>query len=498
MRMIKLFLMLVFSFAILALPACGKGGGGNGKAPPVDIGGGGTGGGGGGADTVPPSVPQNLTATAISSSRIDLVWDASTDDVGVVGYRMYRSGSFLMESLADTSVSDTGLEQSTQYCYAVSAYDAAGNESAVSQEACGTTLDVVPPPPPPPIKWQLDSGYKIFHIAVADDGSVAVAGYMGPDGWDPFVAKFNADGSVAWTKPLPSTAGEDNAAGVASYNGRIYVSYFQDIFGRDTGYKEFVSVYSADGEKDPLFPVEVPACGTDGWGAGLAVDTDGIYPVSLACLSRVNFDGSIAWTVDNNTLDLYGPSGSGGISGITLDPLGSGNIYIGGSTAGKTGGTNYGRHDFWVAEYTPNGSQVWVRQWGTPDFDIAESLCATSSQIFLGGKHMDGNLGELPPQIVSYTLDGSFLWSKEYSQYDVFFAMACDSSSAYAVAGADLLKLDSNGVIIWHTAAETGAPASDGIALDKNAGIVYAVFYAYVTNGNKLLRFDATTGAKLN
>src|SRR6266446_3167809 len=41
------------------------------------------------ADTTPPTVPAGLTATAISSSQINLAWTASTDNVGVTGYNLY-------------------------------------------------------------------------------------------------------------------------------------------------------------------------------------------------------------------------------------------------------------------------------------------------------------------------------------------------------------------------------------------------------------------------
>jgi hypothetical protein len=44
-----------------------------------------------GADTQPPTAPSNLTATAISGSQINLSWTASTDNVGVTGYRVERS-----------------------------------------------------------------------------------------------------------------------------------------------------------------------------------------------------------------------------------------------------------------------------------------------------------------------------------------------------------------------------------------------------------------------
>ncbi len=89
-------------------------------------------------DTTPPTVPTNLSATAVSSSGINLNWTASTDNVGVTGYKIFRGGTQIGTS-ATNSYSDTGLTASTQYTYTVSAYDAAGNNSSQSTSASATT-----------------------------------------------------------------------------------------------------------------------------------------------------------------------------------------------------------------------------------------------------------------------------------------------------------------------------------------------------------------------
>ncbi len=91
-------------------------------------------------DKTAPTVPKNLTATAASASRIDLLWSASTDSVGVAGYKIYRGGSYV-KSVTGTSAPDIGLTALTPYCYQVTAIDKAKNESAKSAEACATTLD---------------------------------------------------------------------------------------------------------------------------------------------------------------------------------------------------------------------------------------------------------------------------------------------------------------------------------------------------------------------
>ena len=89
-------------------------------------------------DTTPPTVPTGLTATAVSTSQINLSWTASTDNVGVTGYNIYRGGAKIGTS-PSTSYQDAGLSASTSYTYNVSAFDAAGNTSAQSTGASATT-----------------------------------------------------------------------------------------------------------------------------------------------------------------------------------------------------------------------------------------------------------------------------------------------------------------------------------------------------------------------
>jgi chitodextrinase len=97
-------------------------------------------GGGSSADTTSPSTPANLKTTAGSSSQIDLSWSASTDNVAVTGYNVYRDGSLLTKT-STTSFSDSGLTPSTSYSYTVAALDAAGNASGQCAPVSGTTLD---------------------------------------------------------------------------------------------------------------------------------------------------------------------------------------------------------------------------------------------------------------------------------------------------------------------------------------------------------------------
>src|SRR5262249_49913630 len=82
-------------------------------------------------------------ASAVSSTQISHTWNASTDNVGVTGYQVFRNGVQVGTSAAN-SYSDTGLTASTTYTYAVSAFDAAGNASAQSNTSSATTLATSP------------------------------------------------------------------------------------------------------------------------------------------------------------------------------------------------------------------------------------------------------------------------------------------------------------------------------------------------------------------
>src|SRR5262249_26455068 len=77
--------------------------------------------------------------------QVILTWTASTDKVGVAGYRILRGGAQVGTS-ATTTYTDTGLSPSTTYTYTVVAYDAANNASAPSQGLSVTTAGVTTTP----------------------------------------------------------------------------------------------------------------------------------------------------------------------------------------------------------------------------------------------------------------------------------------------------------------------------------------------------------------
>jgi hypothetical protein len=82
-------------------------------------------------DTTPPSAPTDLVSTANGAASVGLSWTASTDNVSVLAYDVYRDAQFLA-STAATTYTDTSAAAGASYAYHVIARDAADNVSGPS------------------------------------------------------------------------------------------------------------------------------------------------------------------------------------------------------------------------------------------------------------------------------------------------------------------------------------------------------------------------------
>lgn len=98
------------------------------------------------ADTVAPATPLTPSAS-LSGSTVNLTWLATTDNVGVQGYRVLRDGSSIA-SLPGTSFTDTTAPQGVSHSYVIVAYDAANNLSADSPALTLTVPDTTAPATP--------------------------------------------------------------------------------------------------------------------------------------------------------------------------------------------------------------------------------------------------------------------------------------------------------------------------------------------------------------
>lgn len=89
-------------------------------------------------DKTAPSVPGNLKVTTFDDRKdVSLTWDATTDNVGVTGYSVYRNNILIGQTTTATAFVDVTTEPATTYSYLIEAFDAAGNRSA---QGTGVTI----------------------------------------------------------------------------------------------------------------------------------------------------------------------------------------------------------------------------------------------------------------------------------------------------------------------------------------------------------------------
>ena len=152
------------------------------------------------ADTTPPTVPTGLTATAVSSTQINLSWTASTDNVGVTGYQIFRNG-VQIATVTTTTYADSGRTPGTTYQYAVRATDAANNLSALTAQVPGTTpavADTTPPTVPTGLATTVISSTQITLSWTASTDNVGVTGYQ--------IFRDGVQIATVTTTPMPTAA----------------------------------------------------------------------------------------------------------------------------------------------------------------------------------------------------------------------------------------------------------------------------------------------------
>ncbi len=131
-------------------------------------------------DTTPPSVPAGLHYTTTKTPSVVLGWSASTDNVGVTGYDVYRDGSgtpLATVSASTLTYEDTAVMGQTNYSYTVDAFDAAGNHSAQSAAVVANPGDVTPPSVPGGLSASATSTPSVVLNWSASSDNVGVTGY---------------------------------------------------------------------------------------------------------------------------------------------------------------------------------------------------------------------------------------------------------------------------------------------------------------------------------
>jgi len=301
--------------SLLILASCGGGGGSNGNIMDNDA----------------PSVPAGLALTVVSSNQIDLNWIASSDNVGISGYRIYRD-NVEDSTTSSVSYSNIGLVASTIYCYDISAYDASGNESAPSSQSCATTDSI-------PSSWSvstIDSQGDVGLSTSISTGSVHISYYDSTNNQ----LKYIGNNSGTWDTPVSlismgSISLETTFSAVSLDSiGNLYISYYDatSLLNGDLG---MITCAAASDCSDAAnwSNLLIDISGDVGSDTSMNIDlldnihisyydSDNGYLKYASCLSANNCDQDSSWTksIIDSSVDV------GQYSSITTDS--GNNIHI--------------------------------------------------------------------------------------------------------------------------------------------------------------------------
>jgi fibronectin type 3 domain-containing protein len=234
-------------------------------------------------DSLAPTAPTALTA-AVTAQTVALSWTASTDDIGVTGYQVYRStaagftpgaATKIATVTSGTAYSDAGLAGGTYY-YLVQAIDAAGNPSASSNEAPAAVQAPADTQAPtvPTAATATASGTTITVAWTASTDNVGVTGY-----------EVHRSATTGFT-PSPSTKIADVTAGTTFADSARPVGtwYYRVVAADAAGNSSAGSAQASATVADTVAP-SVPA------GLGATV---------------VNQDVSLSWTASTDNVAVTG------------------------------------------------------------------------------------------------------------------------------------------------------------------------------------------------
>ncbi|MFE5969316.1 carbohydrate binding domain-containing protein [Streptomyces sp. NPDC056463] len=318
-------------------------------------------------DTHAPSVPTGVTANADGTSVV-LTWEPSTDDKGVTGYQVTRTGGTGGTTVTDagsTVLSDTDLAENTAYTYTVRALDAAGNVSADSAPARATT-GTAPPAPDPgrplgtdprkdPIYFVLTARFNDGDSSNNRGGSQHTKSGNAANGDPMFRGDFKGlvnkldyikglGFSAVWITPVVLNRSDYDYHG---YHGYDFYRVDARLESAGASYQDLINAAHAKGMK---IYQDVVYNHSSRWGAK-GLFTPKTYGVR---------DSQWSWYYDE-------PNSSFEYDGLTVEPK-SGKSYYNGdlwSTAEPTGNTcvNWGT----PTQYTsPEGYRIYNCQWPNP------------------------------------------------------------------------------------------------------------------------------------
>ncbi|MBU2061647.1 MAG: fibronectin type III domain-containing protein, partial [Bacteroidetes bacterium] len=222
------------------------------------------------ADTQAPTTPTNLIATKITQETALLNWTSSTDDVAVLGYRIFNGTNFLASS-QNNSYTLSGLTASTTYTLTIKAFDAAGNNSIASTTVTFTTAAAATTNPVATVFIN-----EIHYDNAGTDlgEGVEIAGTAGTDLSNWFVIPYNGNGGASYTP-----VGELSGAIPEQSNG--FGTVFVPISGLQNGAPDGLALVNNLGEVVQFLSYEGSFTATNGPANGMTSTDIGVIQNGL-------------------------------------------------------------------------------------------------------------------------------------------------------------------------------------------------------------------------
>jgi glucose/arabinose dehydrogenase/PKD repeat protein/fibronectin type 3 domain-containing protein len=438
-----------------------------------------TGVGSSGPDTTPPSAPVSLTATAVSSSQINLSWPASTDNIGVAGYKIFRNSVQVGTATTTSYVDTTGLSPLTTYTYTVAAYDQAGNTSALSPSASATTQGIS-------FNYSLSNdGNKSVNRGAATTSMISAALLSGATQAVSFSASGLPSGASASFTPTSCSPGCSTtmtittAAATPTGSATITVTGTAGALVRSTSFT--LTVNAAADTQVPTVSVTAPLQGATVAGTttvtGSAADNVGVVGVQflLDGASLGAEDTTAPYSVSWNT--TAASSGSHALSAKARDAAGN----VGNATAINVVVDNVPP----TGTVTINGGAV-----ATNSTAVALTLSATD-QLSNVTQMRFSNSGN------SYSTAEAFATSKSWTLTNgggtkTVFVQFRDAVGNWSGAFTDTIVVDTTAPTISGVQATNVTGASASISWTTSEGATSRVEYGPTTAYGSSTAFDPT------
>ncbi len=260
-------------------------------------------------DTIAPQVPAPPTIGQVGQTIVQILWNPTTDNIGVAGYNLYRNGA-LLTTTSQVNYNDNAVSPATAYTYQLQAFDAAGNVSPLSTPATTTTLappDNTSPSAPASLKGTSPSDQQIVVTWSPSTDNVAVAGYH--------VFRGSSAGSLAIFASVTTNSFTDTA--IAPKTTYYYAVQAFDPSYNYSAMSTTLAVTSLADTLPPTVPTNVVATGT------------GCQQVNLS------------WSASVDNMKLAGYSIYRGKTAASMTLVGSSTVTSFIDTTGLAPGTTY-------------------------------------------------------------------------------------------------------------------------------------------------------------